>query len=275
MSEQSLTPPFLEKSISQTLRQIISRFAFIPEWWTILLSILAWIWLFASLIRKTGNPKVSLCLDILVVNETTDIVELITIPGVTWFVMIVAMMYPLLLEPVRYVAFANTRRRRHGAIAIFLFAYTNFWVLVGLCMIWCNVQVQKQILNSNLIPHDLLVAGGFALTAIWMVTPLHRLSRANCGLTMPLRIYGWKSHVDSLVYGLKIGLACVRTCWAPMALLLFANHSLAAMIIVTTLLIYDRYHLKHTSVVLSYAWIIFSMYYFCSGILKLKHVFLF
>lgn len=64
---------------------------------------------------------------------------------------------------------------------------------------------------------------------------------------MPVRIRGWQLHGDSLIYGLGMGFTCLNMCWVPIAALMLAHHNITLMSVVTIVIIYERYFLRHTS----------------------------
>jgi hypothetical protein len=168
-----------------------------------------------------------------------------------WLFMVAAMMFPLLTEPVRTVAFASPRRRRHRSIVFFLIGYTLLWSGFGLAL---AAALQVVAIGKTASSLPIAAACGFALAAAWVWMPARRLALVACGRTMPLRTLGWRADLDCLHYGVVMGKTCVRTCWAPMAALMLAHHGLAEMALVALLLAYERYFLHHKSKLTGYFW---------------------
>src|SRR6476620_12211696 len=96
-----------------------------PEWWTLGLSALAWVSLLSDEPAK-GHHQHHYYHGASMLNVSMLLRELWL-----WVLMIVAMMLPLLVTPVRVVAARSLWRRRHRAIASFLVGYLATWLVVG------------------------------------------------------------------------------------------------------------------------------------------------
>lgn len=176
-----------------------------------------------------------------------------------WCLMILAMMLPLQTEAIRHVAYSIPWYRRKRAIALFLVGYVLLWLFLGVAIRLAGIGVGILLpsLGTNIEP--LMPAVGFAIAAAWACHPARLQARFSCGGTIPLRAMGFMAYVDCLRYGLIMGWACLRTCWAPMAALMIAHHGVGMMAMVAGLLIYERTWLPHRSNILGYVWATFSV----------------
>lgn len=171
-----------------------------------------------------------------------------------WMLMVVAMMFPVLNEQIRHVAFSVQRKRREASIAILLLGYTLIWTVAGVLFSILLPYLSQLLADTFALSNNLIAASAFLLAATLVWLPSRCKTMTACARTMPIRIQGWHTYADSLQFGAKTALVCIRTCWAPMVALMLAHHDTLTMLVVTVLLIYQRYRLPHQSKMLSYAW---------------------
>src|SRR4051812_9468735 len=78
-----------------------------PEWWSLALVALAW----GMVVAHAGAHQEH-------AHHTMPGKDILSFPVefLNWSLMVVAMMVPLMLEPLRWVAFQSFRHRRHRAI---------------------------------------------------------------------------------------------------------------------------------------------------------------
>jgi predicted metal-binding membrane protein len=190
-----------------------------PEWWAMGLSALAWLLL---VVLPAGSGHASHAL-----------------PSATalWLLMVVAMMVPLVLEPIRATAARSLWRRRHRAIGGFLLGYVGPWLIVG--GVISVVEVALGV-TERLDP-TAGAALGFAVAAVWQLAPRKWQALQACHRTAPLAPRGWRADRDCVRYGWSIGRSCVVSCWALMLACVLAGHSLPAMMVAATVATADRY----------------------------------
>jgi len=243
-----------------------------PEWRTWLLSLLAWAVLLGTLLTTPGDAMQHNPVMYCVPPETAQALSAYgakNIPGEgissgmfnaissgmgPWVLMIAAMMFPLLNEPVRHVAFSIRRKDTGGGIAAFLAGYTAVWMAVGMLFLLLPFFTNAVAGSSTPLVKGVIKATGFLLAAGLLWLPGRLSTMTKCSQTSPIRIGGWHLYADSFGYGCKTGVACLNMCWAPMAALMLAHHNIALMYIATVILIYERYLLPHTSKLPAYAW---------------------
>jgi predicted metal-binding membrane protein len=251
-----------------------------PEYRALLFSLCAWAFLVANLFAAPHDGmhsgSITYCMPVAkapVVGHLTyegqNILEeeplssrilsmvLNGLPG--WIIMVIAMMFPLLNEPLKHVAFSVKQKDRGFAISEFLIGYTLIWAIAGASFlslpVICGIVVSHQTHFIN----GIVKASGFLLAAALLWYPARPVVMSKCSQTIPIRIQGWQLHFDSGYYGLKTGLACLAICWAPMAALMLAHHNFFLMYVVTIVLVCERYLLPHTSKLPAYAWGIIAL----------------
>lgn len=239
-----------------------------PEWWAWAFSLFVWALLVKGQLFPPHELKPPGTI-IFCIPQGTAILKMGDIsPGIlttlsngllNWVFMVIAMMFPLLNEPIRHVAFSVRRKDRKFGILWFLVGYTIMWTAIGL--LFLLLPLFLNMFGSERMPlvMGLVTASFFALAAASVWFPNRPIRMTKCGQTMPIRIRGRQLHSDSLVYGLKIGFTCLKLCWAPMAALMLAHHNVLVMYLVTSVLIFERYLLPHTSRFSGYAWGIIAL----------------
>lgn len=124
-----------------------------------------------------------------------------------WLLMIVAMMLPLILGPIRTTAARSLWRRRHRAIGAFLGGYLLPWLLGGVALAVLAMLMPAPQTDRSSAP--LMLA--FAVAAGWQLTPVKRRALVSCHATRPLAPRGWPASRDCLIYGWIVGVRCVIT----------------------------------------------------------------
>lgn len=184
-----------------------------PEWWSVALSIAAWIALLST-------PRHSL-------SHRTTAANLSS-----WFLMVVAMMFPLVIGQVRQTAFHSLWSRRHRAIGLFLTGYVVPWLACGALV----------ILIQDELPVDARAAAiiAIAIAVAWQVSPPKRRALRNCHRVMPLAPRGWRASWSCVRFGGQIGAACVCTCWALMLVCTASDHTALTMGFATMVALHER-----------------------------------
>ena len=174
-----------------------------------------------------------------------------------WGIMVIAMMFPLLNEPVRHVAFSVSSSRRRSTIMIFLLGYTTFWLLIGSVMI--SAYTYYQFYYKDLISVVFVGAMVFLLAGALIWTSGRRKLLTACSISIPIQFNSRKTYTDALAYGWIMGKACFKTCWAPMLALVLCHHDLWLMSLVTIGMLLERYKLPHKSTKISYYWVVIGL----------------
>ena len=122
-----------------------------PEWWSVALSIAAWI---AILSMPRHSPSHQ--------STATNLM--------LWLLMVVAMMFPLVIAQVRQAAFHSLWSRRHRAIGLFLTGYVVTWLAFGALVIFIQGQLAIDARASAIVA--ILIA--VAWQAVALETPRAR-----------------------------------------------------------------------------------------------------
>ena len=140
--------------------------------------------------------------------------------------MVMAMMFPMLIGPIRLTAARSLWRRRHRAIVGFLLGYLATWLIFGLVASVVVYQVQD---HTSLQTSE-LAAVVFAIALFWQLTATKRRSVLACHRTRPLAPSGWRADRDCLRYGRMIGGWCLVSCGPLMFGCMLAGHGVLAMV---------------------------------------------
>ena len=184
-----------------------------PEWWSVALSFAAWI----ALLSTPRHP----------LSHRTTATNLLS-----WFLMVVAMMFPLVIGQVRQTAFHSLWSRRHRAICFFLTGYAVPWLAFGALI----MRVQGELA----IDTRAAAITAIVIAVAWQVSPLKRRALRNCHRVMPLAPRGWRASWCCLRFGGQVGAACVCTCWALMLVCTASDHSVLTMGFATMVAIHER-----------------------------------
>lgn len=124
-----------------------------------------------------------------------------------WLFMLLAMMPPLLAQPLREIWRASIAPRRYWAILLFLQGYGLIWLCAGVLL------VPTATLLKLLAPGSLAPALISAAAVVWSASPASQAARNRCHRTHRIRAFGRGADWDCLRYGTKLGLSCAANCW--------------------------------------------------------------
>jgi predicted metal-binding membrane protein len=153
-----------------------------------------------------------------------------------WTLMVVAMMSPLIVAPLRRVRERSFARRRARAMLLFVAGYMAVWMIAGLIL-----QSMALALRWAVFAKLACVGLAVAIAIVWQVAPAKQWCMNRCHRRPPLAAFGAAANRDAFEFGLTNGVACVGTCWALMWLTLFVGQDhILAMIAVTLFIIAER-----------------------------------
>jgi predicted metal-binding membrane protein len=154
----------------------------------------------------------------------------------SWALMVVAMMLPLVIAPLRHVRDRSFARRRNRAMLIFVAGYLAVWMAAG-------VGLQAMALAARwAVPLPLLCLGVAAAVAMgWQVSPAKQWCLNRCHRRPQLAAFGAAADCDAFNFGLTNGASCVGACWALMLLMLVVEYGhLLGMAAVTLFVFAER-----------------------------------
>jgi predicted metal-binding membrane protein len=152
--------------------------------------------------------------------------------------MVVAMMSPLLIEPLQHVRDRSSPTRRGRATLLCIAGYMAIWMIAGAVL-------QTMALAVRLaVPAPLLCLCLAVVTAVlWQVTPAKRWCLNRLHRRPVLAPFGAAADRDAISFGLTSGACCAGACWALMLVPFFViHHHLLWMIAVTVLVGTERLH---------------------------------
>jgi predicted metal-binding membrane protein len=142
-----------------------------------------------------------------------------------WMAMVVAMMLPAAIPSIRYVAFTSLRRRRIHAMTMFSLGFIGVWLpgaIGAVAWHW-----------THPIRPNIAATVGFAVAALWELTPQKRRALQRCHRTIPIRLTGWDADRSCLGFGVLSGGRCIVSCGPAMLAVVVAGHSPATLALVT------------------------------------------
>jgi predicted metal-binding membrane protein len=187
-------------------------------------------------VHDSSNVMTALCLSS-GMSASAELIAVLTLNPLwlvlSWLLMLLAMMSPLLAQPLLYLWQRSLRRRHWRALALFTLGYGTIWLAAGIVLTMLAIG-----LSTSPLPG---LALALLIALAWQVTPLKQASLNNCHRHPPLAAFGLRADTDALHYGLTHGVWCVGACWALMLLPLMASQAhLAVMAIVMLVQLVER-----------------------------------
>jgi predicted metal-binding membrane protein len=145
--------------------------------------------------------------------------------ALNWTLMLVAMMAPLLIAPIRHVRDRSFARRRVRAIVLFVAGYGPIWLAAGVVLLTLAL-ASRVIAPESSVPAALVIV----IALVWQVSPAKQTCLNRCHAHAELAAFPPAADVDALRFGSTHGIWCVGSCWVLMLLpLLLSRGHLAAM----------------------------------------------
>ena len=166
----------------------------------------------------------AMCINGILVSQTDSISPMAALSGANtlgWAMMVVAMMFPTLINPLTHIAQQSFRDKRIVLMTVFLLAYLLTWTFAGLGLLSLSLVIRQSFSES---PYGLTLFV-LLIALIWQCTPLKQRCLNRNHQHPALRAYGLASYVDAGRVGLSHGRWCVGSCWA---LMLFSTVSITA-----------------------------------------------
>jgi hypothetical protein len=189
------------------------------EWWIPAASLAGWIWLvaagdargFAGLCAS-GGPIGRLIGEWRAGILAGDVAGCLLMS----LAMTLAMMLPLTIDAQRYVALRSFPWRRARALGGWLIGYLVPWLAVT----WIVSLALMTLVGPAARPW--VAAVGFLVAAAWQMTPAKAWALRACHRTRPLEPSGVRADASCLLFGARVGAACMASC-GPMMLAAMAS----------------------------------------------------
>jgi predicted metal-binding membrane protein len=153
-----------------------------------------------------------------------------------WFLMLVAMMAPVMVPPILHIYRRTFASRRPRSITFFLAGYIAVWMIGGALLVFLELILRLSAPESCFPAIAVLL-----LALIWQCSPFKQRCLNRCHNHRALAAFGSSADRDALRFGLEHGLWCTSSCWLWMLLpLLLPQAHLFAMFAVTCLIISER-----------------------------------
>lgn len=133
--------------------------------------------------------------------------------ALSWFVMLLAMMTPLIWQPLAHVWDRSLAERRVRAVLLFLGGYLGVWMIAMAILALISVALRLAA-GSAIVAFTITI--GFAV--FWQMTPVKARFLKRCHVLRPLPAFNLYADIASFRYGMEIACACIVTCWAIMLL---------------------------------------------------------
>jgi predicted metal-binding membrane protein len=130
-----------------------------------------------------------------------------------WGLMLVAMMSPVLIQPVCHIRRRSFTHRRARSIALFVMGYAAIWMALGGMLLAMELAV-KVFAPQSYLP----VAGVVVIAAVWQFSPIKQRCLNRCHAHRELAAFGAAADFDALGFGMTHGIWCAGSCWALMLL---------------------------------------------------------
>ena len=208
---------------STTLERLLKRDRAIVVSGIILVSVLAWFYLF-SLAHDMQSMRMDVALD-QPLMKPWGLVEF-SLTFVMWAVMMVGMMLPSAAPMILLFATVNRKRSERGkpfvATAVFALAYITVWAGFSLFATSAQWVLQSKALLSQQMASTSPVLGGVVLlgAGVFQWTSLKRMCLTHCRTPLDFLMFEWRDgEWGAFLMGLRHGVFCLGCCWVLMALL--------------------------------------------------------
>jgi predicted metal-binding membrane protein len=153
-----------------------------------------------------------------------------------WALMLVAMMSPTLITPVRHILNRSFKHRRARSITLFVVGYALIWMAAG------GALIAVMFISNVLAPQSYLPAVGAGIIAsVWQCSPIKQRCLNRGHNHKELAAFGIAADLDAVRFGITHGGWCVGSCWALMLLPMLLLHGhFAAMVVVTFVMTSER-----------------------------------
>src|SRR5215475_2492979 len=141
-----------------------------------------------------------------------------------WVLMLIAMMGPVLIMPIRHIRQRSFARRRARSTALFVAGYGVVWLAAGVVILATELAI-KLLAPASFVP----AIAVFVVALVWQLSPIKQRCLNGCHASGELSAFGAAADRDALAFGVAHGISCAGSCWALMLfpMMLPEGHTLA------------------------------------------------
>ena len=208
------------------------------QWWILAASVAGWVWLAAA---EDGRGLVGLCAGPSPIGRLVGEWRAGLLGGqmvgclLMSLAMAFAMMLPLTIGAQRYVALRSYPWRRGRALAGWLAGYLAPWIAAA----WIASLVLMIAVGPTARPW--VAAAAFLVAAVWQLTPLKGWALRACHKTRPLQPSGVAADASCLLFGARVGAACMASCGPMMFAAMASPWPTLALAGVFVVALHERY----------------------------------
>jgi predicted metal-binding membrane protein len=206
-----------------------------PEWPVAMLTLLSWVLLIAWALWPEANTGAHAG------HGTNDHARhSFGTAFAAWGVMSAAMMLPVTLPAVRFLAFNSVRARRIRAMTLYVAGYLAVWLAFGAIAL----ATERALTGYFAEEQHLLLAGALIGASLWQLSSIKRRALLRCHATVPLPPFGLRADVASARFATVHGWRCLQSCWTLMLVMAVIGHTglvaLGVMAAITVLLVLEE-----------------------------------
>ncbi len=153
-----------------------------------------------------------------------------------WVLMLLAMMSPMLLDPLQHIIMRSLWRLRLRMCTAYVAGYGSVWMAAGLAFMAVEAACRC------LLPRPWLGAAVALVAAcIWQCSPWKQRALNSCHMEPPLAAFGLHAYRSALRFGVTQGMWCFTSCWLLMLVpMLLPNGRTTAMFAAMLLMFSER-----------------------------------
>jgi len=119
-----------------------------------------------------------------------------------WVLMLMAIMAPVLIPPIRHVWLQSFKHRRARSIGLFIAGYAAIWLAMGVLLV--GIELAAALFAPQwYVP----VAGAFS-TVVWQFSPMKQRCLNRGHAHTALAAFGFAADRDALRFGVTHGIWC-------------------------------------------------------------------
>lgn len=154
----------------------------------------------------------------------------------SWLLMLLGMMTPVLVPPIRHIRRRSFASRRSRSTALFVAAYGAIWMAAGAGVLPLELGL-KSIAPESYGP----AIGAAVIAAVWQCSPMKQRCLNRCHANRELAAFGLAADCDAVRFGMTQGAWCVGSCWALMLLsMLLPGGGQVSMFLAAVLIVSER-----------------------------------